>query len=352
MTEEKFRAGRIGRWEEFEQMVAQEKRGKKNPDVLADLFVELTDDLAWARTYYPGGQTERYLNKLAGQVHQALYRRRRESTDRFVRFWMYEVPIELYHARRAMLFALALFLVAVLIGALSTVSDPDFARSFFGDEYINTTLDNIAAGDPMGIYGSASAWDMFFRITINNIQVSLNVFVFGALFGVGTFYFMMLNGIMLGTFHAFFHEQDILLTSLLAVYMHGTIEIASIVVAGAAGFIMGSGLLFPGTYSRAVAFRRGAVRGMKIVIGLIPFFVVAGFIESFVTRYYYISWVLNLSIILLSVALILGYFVVWPRSVARKVGVVSGEGGATDRGSAWQDLQTEPLQVATNPDAA
>lgn len=339
MTEEQFRVARTESWGRFEQMVAQERKRKKNPDVLADLFVELTDDLAWARTYYPGSATERYLNHLASQAHQAIYRRRRESRDRFLRFWMFEVPIELFHARRAMLFALVLFVVAMAIGALSTMNDPDFARSFFGDAYINETLDNIAAGDPMGIYGGTSSTEMFFQITVNNIRVSLNVFVFGALFGFGTFYFMMLNGTMLGTFHAFFHQQDTLLTSLLAVYMHGTIEIASIVVAGAAGFIMGSGLLFPGTYSRAVAFRRGALRGVKIVIGLIPFFIVAGFIESFVTRYYYISSVLNLTIILLSVALILWYFILWPGSVARKSGIVS----VNEEGSGPEQTRTEPL---------
>lgn len=341
MTEEQFRRGRKETWDRFEQMIDRERKGRKNPDVLADLFVELTDDLAYARTFFPGSATERYLNTVAGRAHQAIYRRRRESRDRFLRFWQIEVPIELFRARRAMLFALGLLIVAMLIGILSTLNDPDFPRSFFGDEYINRTLDNIAAGDPMGIYGETSEVSMFFQITVNNIRVSLTAFVFGALFSLGTFYILLNNGVMLGTFHAFFHEQEILLTSLLAVYMHGTIEIAAIVVAGAAGFVMGNGLLFPGTHTRAVAFRQGALRGVKIVIGLIPFFVVAGFIESFVTRYYYISALLNLTVILLSLALILWYFVLWPRSVAGRLGELADE-GAERSGPTESLLSTGP----------
>ena len=125
---------------------------------------------------------------------------------------------------------------------------------------------------------------------------------------------------MLGVFHTFLYDQGALGTSLLAVYVHGTIEISSIVVAGAAGLVMGNSLLFPGTYSRKVAFVKGAIRGLKIVVGLVPFFIVAGFLESFVTRYTNMPLVVNLGIIGLSLALIIGYFLIWPSFAAKKAG--------------------------------
>lgn len=321
MTEDVFSRTRKKSWEEFERLIGAERKGEVHPDDLSDLFVELTDDLAYARTFFPGSDTERFLNQIAGRAHQALYRRRRESSDRFRRFWTYDVPAQLYNARRELLFSLALFTLAMLIGIVSTSNDPDFARAFFGDAYINTTLDNIANDDPMGIYGMSDQWTMFFRITFNNIFVSLYAFILGALFGVGTFALLVNNGVMLGTFHTFLHQEGELVTSLLAVYIHGTVEISSIVVAGAAGFAVGRGLLFPGTYSRGVAFRKGAIRGVTIVIGLLPFFVIAGFLESFVTRYYYVSEVLNGLIIILSLALILWYFVIWPGRVAARAGL-------------------------------
>ncbi len=321
MTEEQFTAERKEQWEMFEAQIGTGSSGQVSPDLLADLYVELADDLAYARTFFPGSSTVTYLNRIAGKAHQAIYRRRKEGRERFARFWSWEVPVELYRARRELLFSLALFTVAMLIGILSTSNDPDFARAFFGDQYINQTLENIANDDPMGIYGQTNQATMFFRITINNILVSLYAFILGAMFSVGTFYLILNNGIMLGTFHTFLHQQDQLVTSLLAVYIHGTIEISAIVVAGAAGFVMGNGLLFPGTHSRTRSFRNGALRGVTIVIGLVPFFVIAGFLESFVTRYYYVSDVFNGAIILLSLALILWYFVLWPRRVAVRAGI-------------------------------
>ncbi len=49
--------------------------------------------------------------------------------------------------------------------------------------------------------------------------------------------------------------------------------------------MMGNSFLFLGTYKRSYSFRNGALRGIKIVTGLIPFFIIAGWIESFITRY-------------------------------------------------------------------
>ena len=84
------------------------------------------------------------------------------------------------------------------------------------------------------------------------------------------------------------------------IMLHGTIELTSIVIAGAAGFVMGNSLLFSGTYSRLESFKMGGLKGLKIVMGLVPFFILAGFIESFVTRYAFMHWSLKTFIISLS----------------------------------------------------
>jgi uncharacterized membrane protein SpoIIM required for sporulation len=94
--------------------------------------------------------------------------------------------------------------------------------------------------------------------------------------------------------------------------LHGTIEISAIIVAGAAGIAIGNGWLFPGTYSRLYSFRRGAKRGLKIVMGTVPLFCVAGFIEGFMTRHTEWPDAVRLSIILLSAAFIIYYYVVLP----------------------------------------
>jgi uncharacterized membrane protein SpoIIM required for sporulation len=117
---------------------------------------------------------------------------------------------------------------------------------------------------------------------------------------------------MVGTFMMFFAIEQQLSQALPVIMLHGTIELSSIVIAAAAGFTMGNSLLFPGTYSRLTSFKMGAMKGLKIVIGLVPFFILAGFIESFITRYAFMHWTIKASIIGLSAVLMIYYFIIYP----------------------------------------
>ena len=138
-------------------------------------------------------------------------------------------------------------------------------------------------------------------------------FVSGLLTSFGTGFVLLQNGIMLGAFQTFFAQHDLLWESALAIWLHGTLEISAIIVAGAAGIAMGNGWLFPGTYPRLTSFRRGARRGLRIVVGTVPVFIVAGFIESFFTRHTEWPDLLRLSIILASLAFVIYYFIILPK---------------------------------------
>jgi uncharacterized membrane protein SpoIIM required for sporulation len=310
MREAVFIKKNTPRWKEFEGLLTTGR--SKNPDQLAGLFVQLTDDLSFARTHYPDSQTTAYLNALTARVHQSIYRNRKEEKSRFVNFWRYELPRLFRSAHRQLLYSALIFGLAMLIGAVSTAHDERFPRLILGDGYVNMTLENIRKGDPMGVYKSEGQFDMFGAITFNNIMVALRTFAFGLLFSFGTGILLVYNGIMLGAFQYFFYTQGLLLTSALSIWIHGTLEISAIVIAGCAGLVMGNSLLFPGTYSRTESFKRGALKGLKIVIGLVPVFIVAGFLESFVTRLTeWPSWA-KLAVILLSAFFIIWYFIIYP----------------------------------------
>lgn len=314
MQEVAFLRQNADKWKQFETLLRQEGR-RADPDRLAALFIEVTDDLSYARTFYPESRTTRYLNDLAADVHKALYRNRREEGSRFVRFWTREVPEAVGAAQRELATSLGLFLLAMAVGLLSALHDDGFARLILGDGYVNMTLQNIAEGDPMAVYKQANEFDMFLAITLNNVRVSFLAFAMGLLGSFGTAYVLFRNGVMLGAFHALFQQQDFLIGSLLVVYIHGALEISAIVIAGAAGLVMGNRLLFPGTFTRREAFMRGARQGTKIIVGLVPVFIVAGFLEGFVTRHTAMPRVLSLAIIFGSFAFILWYFVIYPRQL-------------------------------------
>ncbi|MFT2008664.1 stage II sporulation protein M [Pontibacter sp. 13R65] len=295
------------KWKSFE---TQQPSG---PDELADRFVELTNDLAYAQTFYPNSDTTAYLNTLAGQFHQAIYKNKKVKQNRLITFWKSELPLLFRHHQRQLLYAFLIFAVAVFIGALSAALDDTFVRLILGDSYVNMTLENIRKGDPMAVYKSQGETEMFLYITLNNIKVSFMAFILGVFFSVGTVWMLFRNGIMLGAFQYFFYKQGLLLPSVLTIWIHGTLEIAAIIIAGCAGFVMGNSLLFPKTYSRLHSFKTGARQGIKIVIGLVPVFVVAGFLEGFVTRHTEMPLALSLLIIAASAAFIIFYFILYPR---------------------------------------
>ena len=150
-----------------------------------------------------------------------------------------------------------------------------------GDSYVDMTLENIQSGDPMAVYKSKGQFGMSLGITANNLYVAFLTFVLGAFFGIGAVIIMVSNGIMVGAFQYFFYAEGLLQESFLTIWIHGTLEISAIIIAGAAGMTMGRGLLFPGTYRRLQAFQVSAKRGLKIMLGITPIIIAAGFIEGF-----------------------------------------------------------------------
>lgn len=306
------------RWKELDDQIG--RKDNINPDQLADSFIQLTDDLSYARTFYPESNIVSYLNALSAKTHALIYRNKKEKSSRLMTFWITELPLALYDARKQFFWSLVIFLIAVVLGGVSAWHDDNFLRIILGDQYVNTTLDNIEKGDPMAVYKSMDPVPMFFMITANNIYVSFLVFIFGLFTSAGTSFMLLKNGVMLGAFQVFFIKKSLASVSTLAIMIHGTIELSAIVLAGGAGILLGNSILFPATLPRGVSFKKGVLRGTKILLGLIPFFIIAGFLESFITRYYNtMSFTSNVFIILISVFLIIGYFVIYPRVVYLKV---------------------------------
>lgn len=311
MRETTFLKQNEKKWKEFESLV-RAKKGMVPPDKIAELFIEVTDDLAYSRTHYPQSTTTQYLNGLAGQLHQAIVRNKKVKSNAFINFWRLELPNIMFQSRHKLLYAFVIFMVAVMIGAVSTSYDINFARLIMGDEYVDHTIQNIENGRPLGIYAEDGEMDMFFSITLNNIKVSFFAFIAGLALSAGTAFILFRNGIMVGAFFSFLFQYDLVKESILTVFIHGTLELSAIVIAGAAGFEVGHSILFPKTYSRIESLKMGAMRGVKIVMGLVPVFIMAGFLEGFVTRHTDMPAALSLAIILGSAIFIVYYFIIYP----------------------------------------
>ncbi|QLC65618.1 stage II sporulation protein M [Flavobacterium sp. LPB0248] len=312
------------KWLEFELAIFG--KAKKNPDELANLYIQMMNDLSYAQTYYPKSKTVVYLNHLASQIYQKIYKTKRTDQNRLIDFFKTEVPLLVYEYRRYLVYAFVLFFVTVSIGVLSARYDRDFVRLILGDEYVNMTLENIKKGNPMAVYGSGSNWGSFIGITVNNLFVGAKCYFYGIFAGIGTFNVFLQNCIMLGSFQYFFYEQGVFWKSVRGIWIHGSMEIFAIVIETTAGFILGASILFPKTFSRMNSFKIGFKNSFKIFLSTFPFTISAGFLEGFITRYSIDmpNW-LSSFIILVTLAIISFYYLIYPFIVHKKVHSLTAE---------------------------
>lgn len=294
------------KWKSYEQLQTN------NPDELAHRFIDITNDLAYAKTFYPKSKTTAYLNGIASVLHQSIYKNKKEESGRFIRFWKYELPLLFHQYRKQIGYAFIFFFISASIGAISAKYDDTFVRLILGDGYVNMTNENIAKGDPFGVYKKQNEFSMFISIAANNTWVTLVMVISGALFSIGPVYYLLRNGIMLGAFEYYFFSKGLGAQSILVIWIHGTLEILAIIIAGGAGLVLGHGLLFPKTHTRLVAFRNSAKDAAKIGLGLIPIILLAAFFEGYITRHTEMPIWLSLSILIGSLAFMIWYVIIYP----------------------------------------
>lgn len=321
MKETKFIALNKEKWHRFERLSESET---KDPEELSSLYMDISDDLSYAQTFYKRRTVRVYLNQLAQRVYTGLHIQKGESFRKLIHVWKVSLPLEIYRARKNLLFALVVFLIWATLGVISTKYNPDFARTVLGSGYVEMTNENIQKGKPLDVYKiydfkHETNMSMFIDITTNNLRVAFLCFIFGAFFTIGTHILLFQNAVMVGTFQYYFATKGLLLTSFLGIWIHGAFEISAIVLAAGAGITLGNGWLFPKNYTRMQSLQLSAKRGLKIMLSLVPFIIIAGFLESYVTANYqelaeWSKWLL----ISLCFGIILFYYVIYPIIVARK----------------------------------
>ena len=310
MTETQFIEQNKKQWSELEKLLEYKE---KDPDRLHELFVKVSSDLAYASTFYPKRSVRAYLNQLTQRVFDSMEEKKREfNFQSITNFFRNVLPVEMYNSRKALLSSFIIFTIALLIGIVSSAHNPEFPRVILGDRYIEMTQKNIDNNDPMAVYKDSEQSDMFFYITINNVRVAIICFILGIFGSLGTIVILFQNGIMVGAFQYYFYSKGLFVESFLTIWIHGTIEISAIIIAGAAGIVLGNGLLFPKTLDRGTSLQMAAKRSIRILIGTVPLFIIAGFLESFITRLTEMPTILKIAIIGLSLLFILGLYVFYP----------------------------------------
>jgi uncharacterized membrane protein SpoIIM required for sporulation len=310
MTESQFIEKNKAHWKRLEELL-----GSKGVDAdeLSGLFVKVSSDLSYAKTNYPRRSVSQYLNGLVNEVFESIKVKKKENIFKaIVTFYSTTLPSIIIKNKNAFIISFLVFALSFSIGFFSTIKDKTFPVQILGQDYVEMTETNIEKGDPMAVYKSKDKNGMFLGITANNIKVAFFTYVTGFLFAFGSILILIKNGIMVGAFQGLFYVKSLFITSFLTIWIHGTIEIFSIIIAGAAGIVLGLSIIQPGTYKRSESLRIGAVESISILLSTVPLFVIAGMFESYLTRKTDLPDVLKWLIIIFSFLFMVGIYFIYP----------------------------------------
>jgi uncharacterized membrane protein SpoIIM required for sporulation len=273
-----FVAARQPRWDELAHLLKQS--GRRSPaDIrkLGMLYRATAADLALARREFPSDSMLGDLEQSLLSARAVVYPREpgRFSVKAFYRDRYWRLIAE---RPWSVSVSVALMVVPTIAVFLWALRDPERASTLLGNRFGGGRESWGDQGYSANQQSSIAA-----SIFINNIRVSFFVFAAGITAGLGSAYLLIFNGALLGLVAGLSTTQGHGDVAFTLIYAHGFLELSIIAVTAAAGMRMGWAIVDPGLLPRRVALREASVRAVEIVIGTIPFFVLAGLIEGFFT---------------------------------------------------------------------
>jgi uncharacterized membrane protein SpoIIM required for sporulation len=286
MTPLQFEAGRAAVWNELEAALDATRKkiapARADSARFAELYRATCEHLAIAQARaYPVPMIER-LEALTARAHQRIYRQTDFGIGRLGRLFLVDFPVAVRAHRMQVLVALFVFAGPLLAVGVACYLDPGFVLSLHDvgtvDEYERMYGDGEL---PIGRANAGSDWAMFGHYIRNNIGIAFQCFAGGLFFGIGSLFALALNGALAGSVAGYLTWRGFGENFYSFVITHGAFELSGIVLAGAAGLILGQALLVPGRRSRLAALEDAARRAIVIVYGMTAMFTVAAVLEAF-----------------------------------------------------------------------
>lgn len=285
MNQDQFVAHRQEGWRELAAILAASQRqGARRLSVtqveqLGRLYRQTASDLAYARTYFPTSPTVAYLNQLVAQAHNTIYAEEPQRFKSLWRFFARTVPQRVREAWRPLLLSTGLMLLGGLIGFFAILYDPNLADALVPAQMRH----HVATAHDGEIFPVEFRSLIGTTILINNVRVGLLAFGLGITLGIGTAVVLFYNGVIVGALAAHYFQAGLSYPFWALILPHGALELMAIFLSGAAGFCLGWPLVAPGDLTRREAFAAGGKRAVVLVVGSLPFFLIAAAIEGFVT---------------------------------------------------------------------
>jgi len=287
MRVDEFYQSRKGDWQTLSRLLdrcQKDMRGLSEAEVheMARLYRETTSDLALAKRDFPRSEITAYLNQLVARAHAVVYRSEPLALKRILHFATTGFP-RLFRKTWIFTFIAAMFFILPAItSGIVTYLRPESATLLLPPEMhrlIGIVQDKQLWIDiPVGDRPYASSF-----IMQNNIQVSILAFASGLTAGLLTLWVLFTNGLTIGTLSGLTSFYGIGFDLWTFVIGHGVIELSVIFMAGGSGLMLGWAILHPGLQRRRDSLSQAAHKAVYLLLGAVPWLVVAGTIEGFIS---------------------------------------------------------------------
>lgn len=287
MPNDRFIDQRKNNWQRLEELLklldgrSLKRLHKNEVRELGRIYRRTASDLAIARAESRDPRLINYLNSLVIRAHGRIYQADAQGGSRIGKFFTHEFPQTFRRTWRYTALAFGVFFAFSLIGFLGTKYDPEFSELLgvppsFREMYIETKTHWWEDLNDANQIGATS-------IFTHNIQVTIYTFAFGAMFGVGTLFYLAFNGATIASVVALTYGAGFGNDLVTFMVGHGVIELTCIFIAGGAGLLIGSAMLMPGNLSRADALKSRGKDAVRLMMGVAVLLVVAGIIEGFIS---------------------------------------------------------------------
>lgn len=273
-------------WETFAEQLQQLERGKACE--VSDFpyhYRRLCQHLALAQERGYSSYLVDRLQQLALRGHQQLYRHRSQTTANVLAFILAGFPRLVREQWRFVLVASLLFFGSLLGIALLVYLFPDLIYSIVSPQQVaemQSMYDPAASRlGRAAERASSEDWMMFGYYVMHNIGIAFQTFAAGLLFGLGSVFFLVFNGLTIGAVCGYLSEIGYGQTFWSFVIGHGAFELSAIALAGAAGLQLGWSLIAPGPLARSESLRLAARKSVQMLCGVMIFLLIAAFIEAY-----------------------------------------------------------------------
>ncbi len=279
------------RWEALERLLDRAERtglkslGLDDARALSRLYRGASSDLLWVRSRAGAADVSGYLNDLVGRAYATTYPGRRVRPREIARFITHTFPALVLTEWRLLVTSTLLFLAGAGFGWTGMMFDPDAVPYLVPGQHqkLDPTkrVEDEAKNDGADV-GQQAAFSAF--LMRNNIGVAFFAFALGLTAGVGTAVLLFGNGVLLGSLAWVYAAKGQLWWFWAWILPHGIPEITAICLAGAAGLAIARGMVAPQGLARRVALQREAMVAVRLVLGTIALFVLAGLIEGTISQ--------------------------------------------------------------------